>query len=123
MDDGENWYVEAQRAYFADNERYARHHELELPTSVHPRPGRAGDYVPDGFAVFAYNDSVPQLICGVFVGTAEPSLSVAMEDGIPVCQREASILVCEEEHAYPATLGFNICPIHGHALEEEVSGR
>jgi hypothetical protein len=115
--------VAAQRGYFAEHERYARHGELDYPPTVRPSLGRAEDNVPDGFAAFAHNDSIPQLICGVFVGTAEPPLSVEMEAGVPVCQRETSILVCEEGHAYPATPGFDFCPMHGHALVEVLLGR
>ena len=108
-------YVEAQREFFTANERYGARHEL---TDEDATPPADVEDLRIGHSRVAFNDSIPQMICGVFVGTAEPPLSVEMEDGIPVCQRETSVLVCEEGHAYPATVEYNFCPMHGHALAE-----
>ena len=111
-------YMAVQTGYFAAHERYARHGEIDYPPTVRVLSGAAADYVPDGFNAIAYNDSVPQMICGVFVGTATPPLSVEMVEGVPTCALETSILVCEEGHAYPASVEYNFCPMHGHELVE-----
>ena len=58
------------------------------------------------------------MLCGVFVGTADPLLDIPMEEGEPACQHATAILVCEEGHAYPAIPCFNFCPMHGHKLTE-----
>lgn len=72
-----------------------------------------------GHSAIAYHDSLPQLVCAVFVGSETAPLEDGAAVGQPTCKQFSTILTCARGHAYPALTGYNFCPVHGLGLVRE----
>lgn len=115
-------YLMAQEAYHLSSGKYmdnpSRLSEFVEFTPTHNV--RVFSISPaTGHSAIAYHDSIPQLVCAVYVGSETAPLEDGAAVGQPTCKQFTTVLTCDRGHAYPALTGYKFCPEHGVELVRE----
>ena len=115
-------YVMAQESYYLSSGQYmnAASRLSEFVEFSPTHTVRVHSVSPSmGHSAIAYHDSLPQLVCAVFLGSETAPLDDGAAVGQPTCKQFTTVLACAEGHAYPALTGYNFCPMHGLELVPE----